>query len=83
MYDHTENTDKGRLGRQGLYCIVLYCIVLYCTVLYCIVLHCIALHCIALHCIALHCVVLYCFDGVVIDDQCTVTFLRSIVLPRI
>ena len=26
---------------------------------------------------------LYCFDGVIIAAQCTATFLRSIVLPRI
>ena len=28
-------------------------------------------------------IVLYCFDGVIIAAQCTETFLRSIVLPRI
>ena len=28
-------------------------------------------------------ILLYCFDGVVIAAQCTATFLRSIVLPRI
>ena len=34
-------------------------------------------------CIVLYCIVLYCIDGVVIAAQCTATFLRSIVLPRI
>jgi hypothetical protein len=28
-------------------------------------------------------IVLYCIDGVVIVAQCSATFLRSIVLPRI
>ena len=30
-----------------------------------------------------YCIVLYCIDGVVIAAQCTATFQRSIVLPRI
>ena len=33
--------------------------------------------------LVLYCIVLYCFEGVVIAAQCTATFLRSIVLPRI
>jgi hypothetical protein len=46
-------------------------------------LYCIVLYCIVLYCIVLYCIVLYCIEGVVITAQCTVTFLRSIVLPRI
>ena len=33
--------------------------------------------------ITLYCTVLYCIEGVVIAAQCTATFSRSIVLPRI
>ena len=35
------------------------------------------------YCIVLYCIVLYCIEGVVIAVQCTATFTRSIVLPRI
>ena len=36
-----------------------------------------------MNCSVLYCIVLYCIDRMVIAVQCTATFSRSTVLPRI